>query len=149
MRHPLDAFPVRFEAPVRWGEMDAYGHVNNTVYFRYFEDARIQYFEAVGLHEIKDATNIAAILGSTECRYRVPLTFPDKIVVGARTTELGSDRFTMEYSVYSEKHQKIAATGSGLLVAFDYANQRKADMPEALIRSIEALEGTNLSSPMK
>ena len=61
----LEGFPVIVEFPVAWGEMDALGHVNNIVYFRYFETARIAYFERVKLLELMEKTGIGPILAST------------------------------------------------------------------------------------
>ena len=144
----MDAFakdwPVTVEFPVKWGEMDAYQHVNNTVYFRYFEDVRIAYFERVGLHELKRETQIGPILGSTRCRFRIPLTFPDTVLVGARVTELSNDRFKMAYGVYSRQHDAVAAEGEGLLVTFDYRAGKKAPVPARLREAIVALEGERL-----
>lgn len=135
---------VQIPLPLRWGEMDAYQHLNNTVYFRYFEDVRIKYFEVIGLHEVKAKTNIAVILASTQCRFRLPLTYPDQLSVGARITELSADRFVMEYRIVSEQHGKVAATGEGLLVAFDYDKGQKAKLPQSLVDAIVELEGPKL-----
>jgi acyl-CoA thioester hydrolase len=144
MVEQLKDFAVQVELPLRWGEMDAYQHLNNTVYFRYFEDVRIKYFEVIGLHEVKAATNIAVILASTQCRFRLPLTYPDTIRVGARITKLESDRFVMEYSMVSAEHGKVAATGEGMLVAFDFGKGQKAKLPQRLVDAIVELEGEGL-----
>lgn len=129
------------EVPVAWGDMDAYQHVNNTMYFRWFEDGRIAYFAKVGIHELKEATGIAPILSATQCRFRLPLSFPDTVSIGTRVSEVLEDRFTMKYVVVSHRHGKVAAEGEGTCVAFDYRALAKAAYPEALRQRIEALEG--------
>ncbi len=78
----LAEFPVVITLPVQWGDQDAFGHVNNTVYFRWFESARIAYFERIGLSHVLDVEPIAPILASISCDYRRPITFPDTVQVG-------------------------------------------------------------------
>ena len=79
--------------------MDAFQHLNNVVYFRYFEDARITYFEKVGMLERMEAEGEGPILASTQCRYRIPITYPDQVSVGSCVRELTDGRFTMYYRV--------------------------------------------------
>lgn len=128
----LDGFPTRISLPVQWGDMDAYSHVNNTVFFRWFESARIAYLEQCGLTESRELEGIGAILHSTSCRFRLPVLFPDTVHVGARVTEVGEDRFTMEYRVVSVRHGGVAAEGQGIIVAYDYNANRKTAIPESV-----------------
>ena len=140
MDNLLNLYPVIIEAPVAWGEMDAFQHLNNAVYFRYFESARMAYFERLRLLEYMDATGIGPILASTSCKFRIPLTYPDTVSIGVRVTEIGGDRFTMEYRVVSHKHQKVAAEGDGVIVSFNYKERQKAPIPDEIKRRINALE---------
>ena len=137
----LAGYPVVIEIPVAWGEMDAYGHVNNAVYFRWFESARIAYFDRIGLHETKDRDGVGPILASTRCRFRLPLAYPDTVSVGAAVPELGGDRFTMLYRVVSQRHHRLAAEGDGLVVTYDYERAVKAPVPDEVAAAIERLEG--------
>lgn len=134
-------FPVVLEIPVAWGDMDAMGHVNNTVYFRYFESVRIAYFEQVGFLEEMERSGVGPILASTRCRFRIPLTFPDRVLVGASATNVEPDRFVMLYRIASERHDAVAAEGEGLIVSFDYRRQAKAPLPPSVRRRIDELEG--------
>jgi acyl-CoA thioester hydrolase len=136
----LKGYPVIVEIPVAWGEMDSFQHVNNVVYFRYFESARIAYSEKIGLQEYKENTGIGPILGSTSCRYRFPLTYPDTVSVGAKIVGMEEDRFTMNYVVVSHRHQKIAAEGDGVIVLYDYREGKKTAMPDEIRARILALE---------
>lgn len=133
-------FPVIVRIPVQWGDMDAYGHVNNTVFFRYFEVARIAYLERCGLAQSRLTTGIGAILHSTSCRFRRPLQFPDEVVVGARVTDLSTDRFTHEYRVFSTTQEAVAAEGTGIIVAFNYQTGAKTELPTDVRLLISALE---------
>lgn len=142
----LKGFPVVVEFPIAWGEMDPQNHVNNVVYFRYIENARMAYFEKIGILEMMEQTGIGTVLASTQCRYRVPLTYPDTLCVGAKVTHLDSDRFTMEYRVVSQRLGKLAAEGTGLLVAYDFRKNTKVLLPDALREKILLLEEGNLEA---
>ena len=132
----LAGFAVVVEIPVRWGDMDAFGHVNNTVFFRFFESARIEYLRAI---EFAGQEGIGPILASTHCRFRRPVAFPDTVRVGARTTALDEDRFTMEYRLVSEALGEVAAEGGGVVVSYDYGAAGKAPLPAAVRERIVAL----------
>jgi acyl-CoA thioester hydrolase len=136
----LEAFPVVIDEVVRWGDLDALGHVNNTLFFRYFESARIAYFEKIGFAAEAAQGGIGPILGSTQCRFRRPLKYPDRLKVGARVVALAEDRFTMEYAVWSEAQATIAAQGDAIIVAYDYGANRKTGVPDATRRALTALE---------
>lgn len=136
----LHDFPVIVTVPVAWGEMDAFGHVNNIVYFRYFETARMSYFEQIGWTELHRTTGQGPILAETHCRYRAAVAYPDTLQVGARVSDLGTDRLTMEYAIASQKLDKVVAEGTGLIVAYDYHAQQKATLPDAVRQRIEVLQ---------
>lgn len=136
----LDGFSIVIDVPVAWGEMDAFGHVNNIVYFRYFESARIAYLDAIGFRGNLPGDTVGPILASTQCRFRRPLEYPDHVRVGARTTRVGADRFTMQYRVVSRALDDIAADGSGVIVAYDYARACKTRLPETVRARIHELD---------
>ncbi len=124
--------------------MDAFQHVNNAVYFRYFESARITYFDAIEIMNVMEKTGVGPILAETRCRYRIPLTFPDTVVVGARVSVLTPEGFTMQYAVASRRHGKVAAEGDGRIVTIDYANGGKTPLPDVVRQRIRDLEGDGL-----
>ena len=139
--HPfLARFPVIVENPVVWGEMDSYRHVNNTVYFRYFENARLEYFRRMGWFEYEQETGVGPILAATQARFRKPLTYPDRVWTGARLGTLSDDRFTMEHLVVSEKQNAVVTEGQGTIVTFNYGHGRKVPLTDELRRRIAALE---------
>lgn len=140
----LEDYPVIVEHTVSWGQMDAFQHVNNVEYFRFFEDARIAYFEAIDIYD-NDADEFAGagpILASTSCRFLRPLTYPDDLEVGARTTEIDDDRFTLEYAVFSVSAERVVAIGDSVVVSYDYGEGRKVELPNSWRTSIAELEET-------
>src|SRR5438132_85615 len=136
----LAGFPVIVELPVVWGEMDSYRHVNNAVYFRYFEGARLEYFRRLDWFEYEKQTGIGPILAATTARFRRPLTYPDTIWVAARVPQVDDDRFTMIYRLVSRKLAAVAAEGTGTIVSYHYERGVKVPMPDELRRRIAELE---------
>ena len=126
---------------MQWGEVDAYGHVNNTVFFRYFESARMEYLDRCGCSELYDRARVGVILYSTECRFRSALHYPDTVLVGARTLQIESHRFAMGYAVVSRSQDTLVAEGRGVLVWFDYKIREKVPLPDSVRESIAELEG--------
>ena len=141
MQELLKSFPVVAKISVRWGDMDSFQHVNNAIYFHYFESARIQYFEAVGWMDIVEQLGIGPILGSTSCRYRTQLTYPDTVYVGAKITEMHEKRFAMDYLIVSEQHPEMVAEGTAIVICYNYQNNKTTQIPEVIHHSIEKLEG--------
>lgn len=146
MAHPLlTGFPIVAQLPVQWGEMDAYGHLNNAVFFRFFESARILFLEECGFLASYDEDKVGAILHSTSCRFRRPLYYPDTALVGTRAGEVLKDRFSMDYRVVSSAHDEVAAEGTSIVVSFDYQARKKVPLPKRVREGITAL--VNRPSP--
>lgn len=140
MKDLLKGYPVITEIPVAWGEMDALNHVNNVVYFRYLETARIDYFREVALMEEIQHTGIGPVLGETSCRYKLPVTYPDTLYVGSRVSELKEDRFTMEYEIVSKKLGAVTTSGTAKVVMFNFKTNQKANLLPSLVEAIESIE---------
>jgi len=136
----LTGFPVVIRIPVQWGELDAYGHVNNAVFFRYFESVRMVYLDRCRFLESYNVNKVGAILRSTECNFRQPLYHPDDVLVGARVTLIETDRFTMAYRVVSQTTNQIIAEGNGVVVSFDYEKLSKVPLPVEVSDEIVKLE---------
>jgi acyl-CoA thioester hydrolase len=138
----LAGYPVVVRQEVVWGEMDSYRHVNNVVYFRYFENARLEYFRRLDWPVFEAQTGIGPILAATEARFRRALTYPDTIAITARLGTLGEDRFTLEHRIVSRQLNEVATQGHGTVVAFHYGRGVKVRLPEELRRRIAELEAS-------
>ncbi len=138
----LEDYPVVTEHPVRWGDQDSLDHVNHAMYLRYFETVRIEYLRRLGLEPPGPAwRESGAIIASVTCRYLAPVKYPDNLVLGARVSNLGTDRLTMEHAAYSTKLEKLAARSTCHLVWYDYVAGKKRPIPEEIRAAIVALEG--------
>jgi len=141
LRGPLAEYPATIRLPVQWGDQDAFGHVNNTVYFRWFESARIKYLERIELSEQTAEGALGPILAAVNCNYRRQVKYPDHVVIGARITQIGRSSLKMSYSVWSEAQQAIVADGDSTIVAFDYRLNKSQPVPAELRAKIARIEG--------
>ncbi len=136
----LADFPIVIATPIAWGELDSFGHVNNIVFFRHFENARIALLDRIDFRDPAHNDGVGPILASTQCRFRRPLTYPDTVHVGARVRTLEADRFELEFRTVSLALGKTAAEGWGVVVAYHYEQSRKAPLPERVQQLIETLQ---------
>jgi acyl-CoA thioester hydrolase len=133
-------FAVALTIPVAWGEMDAFGHVNNTVYLRWLESARIEYFRRIGMLERMERDKVGPILARTEIDYRRPVTWPDTVRVEVGAEKVGRTSLILAYRVASEVHEgAIVAEAKTVIVNLDYSRGEAVPMDDALRARIAAL----------
>ena len=140
MNELLKDFTFVVDINIEWGDMDALQHVNNIEYFKYFQVARIAYFEKIDSESVMGETRISSILASTQCKFIYPLAYPDSVSVGVRVDSMADQYFTMKYAVVSHQHQRLAAIGDAKVVMFDYVNNQKASIPSEIRKMIISLE---------
>ena len=135
------SYPISLTLPVQWGDMDSFAHVNNVVYLRWFESARIAYFRTAGVLARMDSERIGPILARSTIDYRIALEFPDEVVASATALKLGTTSFTMGLRLTSKAHGgAVAAEGENVIVMRDYRSQQKVALWDGLRASIAALE---------
>ena len=140
MNELLKDFTFVVDLNIEWGDMDALQHVNNIEYFKYFQVARIAYFEKIDSNSVMGDTRVSSILASTQCKFIYPLAYPDSISVGVRVDSMADQYFTMKYAVVSQKHQRLAAIGDAKVVMFDYVSNKKTSIPNEIRKTIIELE---------
>lgn len=138
VREDLADYTTITSLPIQWGDMDAFGHVNNVVYIRWFESGRIDLLETFGSVVSMEPGGIGPILASIQCDYKKQLHFPDTVHIGTRVGKIGRTSATAEHVVYSEQLRAIAATGTSTMVVFDYEANRPVRVPEDLRQAMES-----------
>tara|TARA_B100000683_G_scaffold153793_1_gene148665 strand:- start:2472 stop:2885 length:414 start_codon:yes stop_codon:yes gene_type:complete len=131
---------IVYEQKVYWGEMDAFNHVNNTIYFRYFENARLLYFEESGILEMMQKSQTGPIMAQADCQFIKAVKYPDYIKVKAFVSVIKNTSFKMEYELFSTKQNCLAAKGSSVIVMIDYNTGKKVSIPKNILESIERLD---------
>jgi|JI8StandDraft_1071087.scaffolds.fasta_scaffold24545_2 acyl-CoA thioester hydrolase len=130
--------PIVHHQQVAWGDMDAFGHVNNVMYYRYIESARIEYLTQV------EAFNhgLVSVVSSSSCRFYRPVFYPDLLKIGARVVEIRNSGFRMAYVIYSNQQGQMVATGEAIVVMVDANTFEKAALPMDLRQRIAKLEAS-------
>ncbi|MGR3899784.1 acyl-CoA thioesterase [Psychrobacter sp. 1176_08] len=133
----LAHYPIMHQQPIHWGEMDAFNHLNNVVYYRYAESARIGYLQALGMFD----GSMVTVLAQSSCQYLRPVTYPDTLLLGVRCQRLGTTSIVMEYSYYSTAQKVIVATAEAVIVRLESNGKDKLPWTEAERERLFALEG--------
>ncbi|PJI33130.1 acyl-CoA thioesterase [Acinetobacter towneri] len=120
--------------PISWGEMDLFGHLNNVHYFRYMEDARIDFLDQFQFFK----ESLYSVILKNECEYKAPVLYPDQLVTRSYVTHVGNTSFSMCYEIYSEAQQKVIAVGNSVIVIVDQKNFSKQPIPIQIKESIQA-----------
>lgn len=137
-------FPAVYEQKVAWGDMDAFGHVNNVMYYRYIESARIAYFDLLNVFE----QDVLTVVASSQCKYLKPVFYPDVLHIGARVEEMRNSAIRMHYVLYSEKQQQVVAEGEAVVVFVDKVEMNKTAIPLHLRDLIQNIE-SNVQNDLK
>lgn len=132
MSENLNDYTVVEEIIIRWGDMDARGHVNNTIYYRYFESSRIALFQSLDIYEQPKKVRVGPILSFQSCYYKAPLTYPDTIYVGAKITNIEGSKIFIKHALVSKNLKRMAAEGEAHIVWYDYEDLKKAIISDNL-----------------
>ena len=137
-----DIWPISTEIKVNWGDMDALGHVNHSVYAKWMETVRMMYFSEIGMMNLYNDSNIGPILARIEIDYELPIVFPDVVTVSTSVSRIGNSSFDMRYKIESQSNNgKSVATGGVVCVVLDYTSGIPHKIPLKLRKSIARLEG--------
>jgi acyl-CoA thioester hydrolase len=136
--------PFRFFHPieVRYGDLDPQGHVNNAKYLTYLETGRIAYVKHLGLWKGGSFLDLGIILADIQITYRAPILYGQPVRVWVRVSRLGSKSLTMDYRIDESEGGIEFATGTSVLVTYNYQDAKSVPVPESwrtIIRDFEGL----------
>jgi acyl-CoA thioester hydrolase len=137
----MDDYKFFHPAEIRYGDLDPQGHVNNAKYLTYFEQARVYYFIQLGLFS-KDQSfmEIGVIIADIHVTYHSPTHYYDPIKIGVRTVKIGSKSITTEQCVMHAETGEVMASGTVVLVAFDYAAKKPMPVPDGWRKKLSEFE---------
>ena len=125
-----DAYATFITLSTRWADNDAYGHVNNAIYYAWFDSAVNQWLVGQGLLDIMAGDPVALVV-DTRCRYFAPLCFPGNVDVGLAIERVGTSSVTYRLGVFAAGSAIPAAEGHFVHVAVSRADHRPVPWPEA------------------
>jgi acyl-CoA thioester hydrolase len=122
----------------RWMDNDVYRHVNNVVYYSFFDTAVNQYMLEQGVLDFDNSPTVSLVV-ETGCQYFSPIAFPDIVHCGLRVAHLGSSSVRYEIGIFRNDEAQAAAQGYFVHVAVDRHSHRPRPMPDNLRCALEAL----------
>jgi len=140
---PPATFTVVHAIVPRFRDTDAMGHINNVVYITYLEVARQVYWER--LTGVSDYGSVPFILASVTCDFRSEALVDEVLEVGIRCEWIGGKSFAFAYQIREQRTQRLVVEATTIQVCYDYAAKRSIEMPEALRKSLETMEGRALA----
>jgi len=126
--------------PTRWMDNDVYGHVNNVVYYSYFDTVVNRYLIDAGALDIERSTVIGLVV-ETMCRYFQPLAFPEVIEAGLRVARLGRTSVRYEIAIFRRGEDEATAAGHFVHVYVDRETRRPAPLPERMRDALARIAG--------
>ena len=127
---------IRMPIELRWRDLDAFNHVNNSNFMTYLEEARIRWFDTVGEAWVTDET--APLLAAVQMNYKVPIPYPSKIVVELLVDRLGNSSVTIGHRIVSEDGATLHADGHVVMVWIDRRTGRSTALPESVRAKAQA-----------
>ena len=122
----------------RWADNDVYGHVNNTVFYQWFDSAVNAWMVEQGMLDIANGDPIGLVV-QTHCIYFAPLAFPEAVDVGLKVSELRRSSIRYRIGIFGEGQQRAAAQGEFVHVVVDRASRRPVEIPDNWRRALEAI----------
>ncbi|MEK7829732.1 MAG: thioesterase family protein [Acidobacteriota bacterium] len=117
---------------VRWGDMDAQNHVNNTVYFIYCESARVELLRKIGFTGKRSGLTEGPSLVHASCDFKRQVVYPAKLDVGLRVDRISQRSFKMVYGIFFHGTDEVAATATSINAWANYAEGRSVELPEEI-----------------
>ena len=136
---PRSAYPVFRPITTRWMDNDAYGHVNNVIYYSWFDTAVNAYLIEQGVLDIHAGATIGLVI-ETQCNYFAPLAFPQTVEAGIRVARLGASSVRYEVGLFAGGEPLTAGAGHFIHVYVDRTTRRPVPVPDSLRDVLEALQ---------
>ncbi len=121
--------------PIRWGDMDAYGHVNNTVYFRYMEQARVEWLDGLKI-EVRPG-GLGPVIINASCTFLAPLNYPGTVEVRTFVGQLGRSSLQTYVEMRLDGDDMLYAEGAAKVVWMDTQTGKSAPIPDHVRASLE------------
>ena len=135
---PRSAFKAWRTLTTRWSDNDAYGHVNNAVFYQWFDSAVNAWLIEQGMLDIFRGDPIALVV-ETRCRYFAPLAYPQDVEVGLAVAKLGRSSIHYRIGVFGAGEERVAAQGEFVHVVVDRMSRRPIEIPDAWREKLETI----------
>lgn len=134
----LDQFPFRYAITTRWHDNDVYGHVNNVVYYSWFDTTVNAYLIEQGVLDVEKG-EVVGLVVKTQCNYYKPVAFPDKIITGVAVSKIGNSSVRYELGIFGNQCTEACASGHFIHVYVDRKTHRPKKIPNDLRQALQAI----------
>jgi len=131
---------ITLELPIRWGDMDALGHVNNTIYFQFCESARMAYFDAIDLTRFQSKPTDGPAIVTANLSFRRQLHYPGTVLASANVTKVSGRSFVLSYRIRNAADGETAADGDSVCVWVDYDAGKAMPLPDEMVKAFAERE---------
>jgi acyl-CoA thioester hydrolase len=136
-------FPLSISLRIDWSELDLFGHVNNVMFFKYIQAARVNYWETIGINKTFTQTKIGPILLSTSCQFKKQLQYPGTVTVKSGINFIKNTSFGLHHQLI-DQHGDLVAEAEDVIVMFDFSKNEKVPVSAEMRAMVEKLEGRTL-----
>lgn len=143
----METFPFYMPIQVRYGDLDAQWHVNNSKFLTYIEQSRFGYLLAAGLWNGKDFLEVGLIVADVHVAYTAPIELLQQVRVGVRVAHIGNKSLRFEYQVEDQTSGAVLARAETVMVSYDYHSKTSRPVPESWRSKIAAFQGEQAAQP--
>ncbi|APS38380.1 acyl-CoA thioesterase [Salegentibacter sp. T436] len=126
-----ETYNLKLELRIDWSDLDMYKHVNNISFMRYMQSGRINFWEASGIYEMYENTNMGTMLVSTHCDFKKSLYYPGKAIVKTRIDFIKNSSFGLKHLILNDINE-VCAEGKDVVVCYDFEKDNTFRIPEDL-----------------
>ena len=126
-----ETYKLELQLRIDWSDLDMYKHVNNISFMRYMQSGRVNFWEASGIYEMYENSNMGTMLVSTHCDFKKSLYYPGKAIVKTKLDFIKNSSFGLKHLILDETNE-ICAEGKDVVVCYDFDKDKTFKIPEDL-----------------
>ncbi|WP_282017262.1 acyl-CoA thioesterase [Salegentibacter mishustinae] len=126
-----ETYKLELQLRIDWSDLDIYKHVNNISFMRYMQSGRVNFWEASGIYEMYENSNMGTMLVSTHCDFKKSLYYPGKAIVKTKLDFIKNSSFGLKHLILDEANE-ICAEGKDVVVCYDFEKDKTFRIPEDL-----------------
>jgi len=129
-------YKTKLQLRIDWADLDLFGHVNNVIFFKYIQAARVDYCESIGLTSLTNSEGNSFMVASSQCQFKKPLLYPGEVIVYVRIGWIKNTSFQLTYQLFDSQGM-LVAEGTDVLVAYNHHQKQKIMITDALREKME------------
>jgi len=122
---------------IDWSEIDSFGHVNNVMFMKYVQAARLNFVDSIGLMKLHRTQNIGFMVAETSCRFKKEMHFPGYVNVSTKIAFIKNTSFSLEHTI-TNSDEEVVAVATDVLVVYDFNKNEKTLIPEEIKTKMES-----------